>query len=92
MVLPDTSAAGAFQLATRICDVLREHRFQDAPNVHLTVSIGVVAASAEVKGTTLDVVNCLKSRADDALYAAKRGGRDRVRAWVSDDEMIVLGV
>ena len=92
MVLPDTSAAGAFQLATRICDVLREHRFQDAPNVHLTVSIGVVAASAELKGTTLDVVNCLKSRADDALYAAKRGGRDRVRAWVSDDEMIVLGV
>ena len=33
-----------------------------------------------------------KARADEALYAAKRGGRDRVRTWVADDEGVVLGV
>jgi len=92
MLLPDTSAAGAYQLASRICDVMREHRFQDAPNVHVTISIGVVAADATLAGSPLDTANALKSRADDALYAAKRGGRDRVRAWVPDEEGIVLGV
>ena len=92
MVLPDTSGAGAFQLASRICEVLREHRFVDAPKLRLTVSIGVVAADAESTGTMSEVAMGLKSRADDALYAAKRGGRDRVRAWVSDEEPIVLGV
>ena len=92
MVLPDTSGAGAFQLASRICDVLREHRFQGAPNLHVTVSIGVVAADDALDGATSEVANVLKARADEALYAAKRGGRDRVRTWVADDEGVVLGV
>jgi len=93
LVLPDTSAAGAYQVATRLCDALREHSFAGgARGVHLTVSIGVVAAEAGIVGSVAEIAEVLKGRADDALYAAKRDGRDRVRAWVMEEELVVLGV
>jgi len=81
-ILPDTSASGAFQLASRLCDALRTHAFADgARGVRLTVSIGVAAVDATNAGSAREVAERLKGRADEALYAAKRGGRDRVRAW-----------
>lgn len=94
LVLPDTSASGAYQLATRLCDAIREHVFSAGTEpIGLTVSIGVAASDADLAGSAHDVGEALKSRADQALYAAKRGGRDRVRAWASDDEEpVVLGV
>lgn len=94
LVLPDTSAAGAYQLAARLCDAIRQHAFNaGSGTTRLTVSIGVAASDAELTGSAHDVGETLKSRADQALYAAKRGGRDRVRAWASDDEEpVVLGV
>ena len=94
LVLPDTSASGAYQLAVRVCEAIREHRFgDDARGVHLTVSIGVAASDAQLTSTVLDLSEMMKIRADQALYAAKRGGRDRVRTWdVAYDEGMVLGV
>jgi diguanylate cyclase (GGDEF)-like protein len=94
IVLPDTSAAGAYQVATRLCEVIREHRFVDgARGARLTVSIGVVAADTRITGSIAGIAETLKGRADDALYAAKRGGRDRVRSWVEEEEdALVLGV
>lgn len=81
LVLPDTSAAGAFQLATRLCDAMREHAFISGEHrVHLTASVGVVSQSA-LSGIAREVADSLKGKADEALYAAKRGGRDRVRVW-----------
>lgn len=93
-VLPDTSAAGAFQLASRLCEVIRAHRFDSgAGGTTLTVSIGVAASDAHLAGASRDMVETLKHRADQALYGAKRGGRDRVRAWASEDEEpAILGV
>lgn len=91
-ILPDTSAPGAYQLASRLCEMLRGHRFSnDARGADLTVSIGVAATDATLSGTTPDIAEVLKGRADEALYAAKRGGRDRVRVWASSDEQIDLG-
>ena len=79
ILLPDTSAGGAYQLASRICDTFRAHDFVVGDQtVRLTVSIGIVTAigtAGEADPATL------KRRADEALYAAKRGGRDRVRVW-----------
>jgi len=79
ILLPDTSAAGAYQLASRICDTFRAHDFVVGDQtVRLTVSIGIVTAT----GTAGEADPAtLKRRADEALYAAKRGGRDRVRVW-----------
>lgn len=94
LLLPDTSASGAYQFAVRLCEVMREHAFgESARGVRLTVSIGVAASDPELSGSVHDVAETLKLRADQALYAAKRGGRDRVRTWdVEYEEGVVLGV
>jgi diguanylate cyclase (GGDEF)-like protein len=94
LLLPDTSASGAYQVAVRLCEVIREHRFGDeAGAVQLTVSVGVAASDARLTSSSMDVGEMLKVRADQALYAAKRGGRDRVRAWDAEyEEEVVLGV
>jgi diguanylate cyclase (GGDEF)-like protein len=79
ILLPDTDPAGAYRAGTRLCDSVRAHSFLvNGKRVQLTISIGVAslsAASPDSAGANL------KERADEALYAAKRGGRDRVRVW-----------
>lgn len=82
MLLPDTDPAGAYRAAVRLCDTIRAHEFMLGQRpLHLTVSVGVVSAtgmSTDAAGTHMRV------RADEALYAAKRGGRDRARVWNAD--------
>jgi diguanylate cyclase (GGDEF)-like protein len=82
VLLPDTDAAGAFQFASRLCDLVRLHPFPapapDADPIRITTSIGVVASAPEPRG---DFTALFSARADVALYVAKRSGRDRVRAW-----------
>ena len=82
VLLPDTTAAGAFQFASRLCDLIRAHAFPPAqpfaPPIRITTSIGVVSGAPAMDG---DFAALFNSRADMALYAAKRSGRDRVRAW-----------
>lgn len=69
VLLPDTSAADALVVAERI----RASRTQDTRLPPCTVSIGLAACQSGL-GETIDQ---LLGRADDALYAAKRNGRDR---------------
>lgn len=89
LILPDTSATAARQVASRLCEAVRAHRF--ASGASLTVSIGVVSTGTTISGHTLEIAEVLKGRADEALYAAKRAGRDRVRAWAPREEQIALG-
>jgi diguanylate cyclase (GGDEF)-like protein len=92
LILPDTSASGAYQLASRLCEAIRAHRFSNGERgVVLTASIGVVATDASWREDMSNVAEILKGRSDEALYAAKRGGRDRVRVWSPQDEQIPLG-
>ena len=62
-------------LAERLRAAVDEHRFVfgDAP-IPVTISIGVSYAPGLAIATTVDFV----ARADEALYAAKRAGRNRV--------------
>ena len=70
-VLPETDLLGARHCADRIRELIAEHSFRD--NCTITVSAGV----AEYKiGET---VPQMLTRADQALYQAKRDGRNRVR-------------
>ena len=92
LVLPDTGTAGGFQLATRLCERIRSRPFAvGRREIRLTVSIGVAAgpdAGIDREGQEL------KLRADQALYAAKRLGRDRVLVWngtVRDQKSLDLG-
>lgn len=72
LVLPDTDRAGGCEVAERIrAEIAADLRRPDGAPV--TASAGV--AAFPVDGVSLDV---LVKAADDALYAAKAAGRDRV--------------
>ena len=78
LVLPHTGTAGALQMA----EVLRQKIAEQAHAVEgatlrQTVSMGLAAWEGE--GTAPTAESLLK-RADDALYRAKQGGRNRVEA------------
>ena len=76
IVFPETDASAAAAVADRIRRSLAAERFQ-AGGTHwkVTVSAGVAE--------TGDAPDCkdLVFRADEALYAAKTGGRNRVVVW-----------
>ena len=82
IILPDTSSAGAFQVAARLCELIELHPFPPAKPggkpLRITTSIGVVSGAPDLGD---DYVALFMSRADAALYAAKHSGRNRVRTW-----------
>jgi diguanylate cyclase (GGDEF)-like protein len=87
VLLPDTDPLGAYRAAVRMCETIRSRAFVvDGNAINLTVSVGVASAS----GDHADAARNLKQRADEALYAAKRSGRDRVRVW--DEELKGISV
>lgn len=78
ILAPDTTPEGAQHLATRIVEAFRRRQFAmpDA-QVRVTVSIGVVSDHVRDDG----IAEALRARADEALYVAKRSGRDRTVLW-----------
>jgi len=71
LVLPETDAAGAAQLAEATRAIIEDATF--VYGIDVTISLGV---TAYVNG---DSVAAMIERADSALYEAKEGGRNRVR-------------
>ncbi len=77
VVLPETDAAGAYIVAEKIREAVAEAVFADEEgrrSSRMTVSIGL--AAYPVHG--MDRESILRE-ADDALYRAKHGGKNRVR-------------
>jgi len=78
VLLPNTAASSARAVADRIRRALERARFEvDGADFWVTVSAGLADAAA---ASALDPAQLL-ARADRALYAAKAGGRNRVRVW-----------
>ncbi|GAC1509398.1 MAG: hypothetical protein NVS1B3_11420 [Candidatus Dormibacteraceae bacterium] len=71
IILPETNEDGARKLAERIRVKVTEAAFPS--ELKLTISVGVAATEEPALFTTL------MERADQALYAAKQGGRNQVR-------------
>ena len=78
VVLPRADAESAGVVAERILARLRSLRYTGLPDsVSLTMSAGIA-----VERLSADhVPAALRARADEALYAAKRSGRDRALLW-----------
>jgi len=76
IILPATSADSALAAAKRLCESVRGLKLQHEANPRgiVTISAGVATL---VPGPH-DVTATLVRRADEALYAAKHGGRDRI--------------
>ena len=72
LLLPGADEEGAAQLAERVRLGLATRRIPSAPELRVTASFGVAEYAGE--STTEQLV----AAADDALYRAKRGGKDRV--------------
>lgn len=75
VLLPGTDEEAALQFAERIREAVANHRFKDeAKEVHMTISGGV----ASFPSVNVDNPDVLIKRADEALYAAKESGRNKI--------------
>ncbi len=74
VLLSQTEHEGAFQLAERIREHVRDLTLPIVGDTPLTVSLGVTQLRLQ------DDMRSLYDRADNALYQAKRSGRNRVKA------------
>lgn len=72
LILPDTPILGAQQVAECLRRQVCENPRLGADDLRVTISLGVAASLPDEMDPT-----ALIARADDALYRAKRGGRDR---------------
>jgi two-component system cell cycle response regulator len=74
LLLPEIDLAGAAAMAEKVRRLIEKHRFRfDRVNIPVTVSCGVAALPR--KGGS---ASALVQRADERLYEAKDGGRNRV--------------
>ncbi|GIX21798.1 MAG: hypothetical protein KatS3mg121_0581 [Gammaproteobacteria bacterium] len=81
VAMPQADLDSARRPAERLVELLRQERFHDEHGrpFGVTVSIGIAAWRVD----ELDLETLLQ-RADEALYAAKRAGRDRVAVHRDD--------
>lgn len=77
IVLPDTDAHGAHQVAENLRQAVRALRIPHAGEgvAFLSVSLGVTSANQPMQDELPDI---LVKKADEALYMAKASGRDQV--------------
>ena len=77
VLLPSTAAAGALAVANRaLAAISARHVEFDGARIAYTVSGGVAAMDESVTG-----LDALMKRADEALYVAKKAGRNRIAIW-----------
>jgi two-component system cell cycle response regulator len=75
VVLVETTHQGAVEAAERIRERVQKHLFQyEGKDYHLTVSLGVASTTGDETLTATDLIR----QADERLFQAKRGGRNKV--------------
>lgn len=77
VILPDTTAGGAYQVAERIAESVRQIRIahkQSAVADFVTLSLGLAGCASATSGC----IEILLKQADENLYKAKELGRNRI--------------
>lgn len=89
VILPGVSADDSHDVATRLSAAVRKLEIPHigSPKGRVTISIGVASADENVVDSQI-----LLKRCDEALYAAKAAGRDKVRAYGEDKVPISVTV
>jgi len=77
IIMPDTELERAYQVGERLRACVAAEPFQISSDLAIRVTISVGIATLEGGDDTPQMIY---KRADQALYAAKRSGRNRVRA------------
>ncbi len=77
IIMPETDIARAYQVGERLRAMVASEPFQIRPDLKMRVTASVGLATLE---SPEDTPETLFKRADNALYAAKRRGRNRVAA------------
>jgi diguanylate cyclase (GGDEF)-like protein len=78
ILLPETELIEAYKVAERLCTAVRSMVFpQPSGIMHVTVSFG----AASINHERVQTLEELLEQADQALYTAKRNGRDRVEIY-----------
>lgn len=77
IIMPETDLARAYQVGERLRAMVASEPFLVRPGVSIRVTASVGLATME---STADTPETIFKRADTALYAAKRRGRNRVSA------------
>jgi diguanylate cyclase (GGDEF)-like protein len=80
LVLPGADKTAALRIAEEFCARLRDLVIPHSGSDKNIVTASVGLASMRPGASHLNA-DRLIARADEALYAAKRDGRDGVRAW-----------
>ena len=76
VILPQAGPADVIAFGERLLDAVHRHIFcERVQNLQMTASIGVASS---VVGHPAETSQGLLARADEALYRAKKAGRDRV--------------
>lgn len=82
VILPQTEPAMAFAVAEKLRQLTSALRFPGSvPPIKTTASFGVSSADQG------DDVDSLINKADQALYQAKRSGRNRTCVWAAPDDL-----
>ena len=82
IILPRVKPQSARVLAQRILKRTRAHTFcEDGLKLSLTATLGIATTTSE---SPAENAEALLRRADEALYMAKRAGRDQAKAWDSE--------
>ncbi len=73
LLTPDTDSDSAWKVGERVrAEVRQHHRILEGEEVRITISVGIVSYPAHAS-----MISELLRRADEAMYNAKRGGKDR---------------
>ncbi|MDV6374887.1 GGDEF domain-containing response regulator [Deinococcus arenicola] len=84
VLLPHTPAADALIIAERLRVAIEQLQLQwNGQEINVTVSIGTATSPHLEVQTAEDLVVDIFTRADEALYTAKRQGRNRVVQYVA---------